>query len=242
MFIPIDQQLTNGLIAGVSVASAGAVLSVVVVLRRWAFLGESVGHSAFGGAGVAWLAGLLLPALDRPWATEAAVVLFCIATALLIGRLTRGGRTTFDAVVGAFLVASLAFGFLAQQIYLRHRGMMPPNAENLLFGRLGDVSSSFALASALLCAGVLLVIALLGKEIMAYSFDPLTARTCGVRVGLIQDLLMVLLATVVIIGARIVGSVLVVALLVLPGATALLISRRLPAVLVAAVAAALLGT
>src|SRR5207302_10271514 len=75
----------------------------------------------------------------------------------------------------------------------------------------------------------------------AYCFDPTTAYTSGVRAGLIHHLLMVLLALVIVIGMRVVGSVLMTALLVLPGATAMLLSRRLGAVISVAVATGLIS-
>jgi ABC-type Mn2+/Zn2+ transport system permease subunit len=100
----------------------------------------------------------------------------------------------------------------------------------------------FALAAAAASAAVLVIVAMLGKEIVAYCFDPLIARTSGVRSDFVHDLLMVLIAVVIVIGARVAGSVLVVALLVLPGVTALRPGRSLPAVLAVSVAVALVGS
>jgi ABC-type Mn2+/Zn2+ transport system permease subunit len=89
---------------------------------------------------------------------------------------------------------------------------------------------------------VLLVVAMLGKEILAYCFDALTAQTSGVRSAFIHDVLMVLIAVVIVIGARVAGSVLVVALLILPGVTALRPGRSLARVLVISLAVALAGS
>lgn len=237
----MSSALLASLIASGALAAACAVLSVIVVLRRWAFVGEGISHSGFGGAGTAWLLALLVPALDQLWVTYLAVVIFCLVTALLIGRMSRWRPVTSDAAVGVFLVASLAWGFLAQQIYLQRNGRFPAAFEALLFGRMSDVSPQFALVAAAVCGAVLIVIALLAKEIIAYCFDPLTAQTSGVRTNLVHDLLMILLAIVIVIGAPVAGSVLVVALLVLPGATALLLSQRLRPVIGISVAIALFG-
>jgi manganese/iron transport system permease protein len=82
---------------------------------------------------------------------------------------------------------------------------------------------------------------MLFKEILAYCFDPLTAHTGGVRAGFIHYLLMVLLAVTIVIGVRVAGTVLVTALLVLPGATAMTLSQRLRNVIAISIAANLIG-
>src|SRR5438094_6420901 len=100
------------MLATASLAIACACLSVFVVARRWAFIGEGISHSGFGGAGLAWLIMLAAPALaEQHWLAYAAVIVFCLATALAIGYLSHGSRVTGDAAIGIFLVASLAFGF-----------------------------------------------------------------------------------------------------------------------------------
>lgn len=236
-----DPFFRNALLSAVALGTACAVLSVPVVLRRWAFIGEGISHSGFGGAGTAWVLGLLFPAFEQPWVPYAAVIVFCTATALAIGRLSRGHRVSSDAAIGIFLVASLAWGFMAQQIYQRQRHTAPAWFDNLLFGQMQLVSLEYAVAAVMICSAVLLVVAALRKEILAYCFDPLAAQTSGVRAGFIHYLLMVLIALVIVIGVRVAGSVLVTALLVLPGATALAVSRRMTTVVSISVAVGLLG-
>src|SRR5688572_19915628 len=89
------------LIATAAMAVACAVLSVFVVARRWAFIGEGISHSGFGGAGAAWLIMLASPALAaQAWLPHVAILVFCIATALAIGYLSRGNRVAGDAAIG----------------------------------------------------------------------------------------------------------------------------------------------
>ena len=102
-----DSPLFNALVASSALALACAVLSIFVIARHWAFIGEGISHSGFGGAGTAWLLALLVPGLDQPWVVYAAVVVFCVLTALAIGKLSRGQRVTSDAAIGIFLVALL---------------------------------------------------------------------------------------------------------------------------------------
>lgn len=228
------------LAATAAMATACAVLSVFVVARRWAFIGEGISHSGFGGAGLAWLLMLVMPSLlDQAWVSYVAVVVFCIGTALAIGYLSRGNRVTGDAAIGIFLVASLAFGFLAQQIFRHvHDGADPAEFQSYLFGQLKGIEPQMALAVIIVSALVLITLAALGKEILAYCFDPLMAEASGVRAGFIHYLLMILIAVTIIVGMPIIGSVLVTALLVLPGVTASLLSRQLTHVIAIAVAAA----
>src|SRR5438067_650324 len=110
--------MLHPLLTAIFISLACAVLSVPVVLRRWAFIGEGISHSGFGGAGIAWLLALLVPALDDARFTYAAVVIFCLITAWIVAAMTRSQRVSFDTAIGIFLVASLAWGFLAQHIYV----------------------------------------------------------------------------------------------------------------------------
>ena len=225
-----------------SVAAACAVLSVFVVSRRWAFIGEGIGHSGFGGAGTVWMLALAYPALNAPWAVYGGVVLFCLATAFGIAYLGRPrGGTNIDAVIGIFLVASVAWGFVAREMYVRKLGGTPVEFDNLLFGHMPDLSPQFAVAAVLLCVAVVATVVLLGKEIVYYCFDPAMAEASGVSSGFIHYLLILLVALTIIVGARVAGSVLVTALLVLPGATALLLSDRLRTTVVGSVVVGLAG-
>jgi ABC-type Mn2+/Zn2+ transport system permease subunit len=239
MMSPWVQTLATSTALGV----ACALLSIVVVLRRWAFIGEGIAHSGFGGAGLAWLIMLLLPAgANVQWLPYASVVLFCLVTAIAIGGLSRQRSIHADAAIGIFLTASLAFGILAQQVYVKVRGIYPTLFEDLLFGHFVSATSQYTQAAVMVCLLVLVVVLALWKEIIAYSFDPLLAETSGVRAGFVHYLLMVLLGLVIVIGVRVAGSVLVTAMLVLPGTTALLLSQKLSNVMLIAIITGLVGT
>jgi hypothetical protein len=74
------------LLATLTMAAACAVLSLFVIARRWAFIGEGISHSGFGGAGLAWLLALAAPSLAaHAWMPYAAVIIFCLGTAIAIG-------------------------------------------------------------------------------------------------------------------------------------------------------------
>jgi manganese/iron transport system permease protein len=234
--------LRLGLPMTAALATACAVLSVLVVSRRWAFIGEGISHSGFGGAGTAWVLALAVPALDRAWMPYACVIVFCLLTAIAIGFLSYRERVNSDAAIGIFMVASLAWGFMARQIYLFHRhGQEPAGFDTFLFGQMNAVSPRFAVATVMLSVAVVLIVWALGKEIVYYCFDPVMAEASGVRTTMVHYLLMVLTALLIVLGTPVVGTVLVTALLVLPGATGLIISQRLRTVLAAAIGVAVIG-
>lgn len=230
------------LLTVIALGIAGAALSVFVVLRRWAFIGEGISHGGLGGAGTAWLLALAFPALDHAAPVYAAVTLFCIGMAIAIAYFTRTGQLSSDTVIGIFLVASVAWGFLAQQLYVNRLHRYPAGFDNLLFGQMHDVSGAFVLAALGVCIAVVACVVLLNKEITAYCFDPMLAEVSGVRGGAVHYLLIVLMTLTILIGTRVLGSILMIALLVLPGATALLLSRRLGRVYAIALGVSLVGT
>jgi len=239
-------------VTAVSLATACALLSVVVVLRRWAFIGEGISHAGFGGIGTAWLLSLALPGLTGDGATYAVAVAFCLSVAMAIAYVSRshGGAARSpgdeaiagDAAIGIFLVASVAWGFLALGIYSHFRRATVADWERYLVGDLAGTTGPRAVAALCLCGTVVLCLAALRKEILFYTLDPLLAQVSGVRAGLVHYLLLLLLAAVIVLGMRLVGNFLVPALLVLPGSTALLLSRRLPVVTLISLASSVVGT
>ena len=230
------------LLAFCSVAVACALLSGVVVARRWAFIGEGIGHSGFGGAGTAWLLMAIFPTLDAlVWLPYACVVVFALLAAIGMGAISRREQISGDAAVGIFLVATVAWGFLGQQVYRQRMRMEPVGFNALFFGQPERVSDQYALAAAVVAVAVALTMFMLKKEILAYCIDPLLAEVSGVRIGFIHYLLMTLLAVTTIIGMQVVGTLLITALLVLPGATAQLLTRRVAASIATAITVGLLG-
>ena len=237
-----DPSTINAFVAAGAMAIACAVLSVFVVARRWAFLGEGISHSGFGGAGTAWMLAVVFPSLaanaSLPYLF---VTLFCFGAAVGIGWLAAGDKVAGDTAIGIFLVASLAWGFIGQHLYVAKYGVSPAGFDNLLFGQMRAIGRVYTVSAVAVALAVVATAVLLGKELLAYCVDPLLARTSGVRTTFVHYLLMLLLAVVIVTGIRVVGSVLVTALLVLPAATANLLGRRLTTVFGLSVAVALAG-
>jgi ABC-type Mn2+/Zn2+ transport system permease subunit len=234
--------MPNALIASIALSIACAALSVFVVSRRWAFIGEGISHSGFGGAGTAWMLTLLFPQLASPALPEICVIVFCVLTGLAIGFMSNHRRTNADAAIGIFMVASLAWGFLSADLYRSIRHTEPAGFQDFLFGQMSSMSANYAMSVIMLSLAVIVVLFAFGKEILYCSFDPEMARASGIRAGLIHYVLMLLVTLTIVLGIRIAGSVLVTALLVLPGATAVILSQKLRTVFIIAISTAVIGT
>jgi len=244
----------EALVAAVAVGVVCSLLSVVVVLKRMAFIGQGISHAGFGGIGVAAFLGLHATTAGAGMllAADGVVMLFCLLTAIAIGALSRRRRVETDTAIGILLVAAMALGvfldnarrmMLSVSWYAEAVGPQPPMAyEQLLFGSINNIGPTGMWTAVALAVGVLVVAAAMFKELVFYTFDEQVSRVFGVRTRLVYYALLTMLTVTVVITMKLAGVVLVSALLVVPGATALLLSRRLGAVLVLSVVVGLVGS
>ena len=199
----------RALAAAVLVGLLCGLLGFFVVLRRLAFVGVGISHSAMGGVAIGLLAG---------WNPALAATVFAILMALGMFWVGRDGRLSEDAVIGVFFSGAMALGLVL--LSLRHGFQQDLFA--YLFG------SVLAISGAEL-AGLLVLVVLLGavvlaafSELLFLSFDEEVARAYGRPVDAMNALLLVVLAITVVAGIRVVGVLLIEALLVVPAATAAL--------------------
>jgi len=228
--------------ASASVGVAGAVLSVFVVLRRWAYLGDGIAHAGFGGIGTAVLLAIAFPSLNNGPAIFMIGAGFALATAVAVGWISRRRAVSGDAAVGIFVAAALAWGFIAFSLH-NHLGRGGTAGwEDYLLGNVTRMTPAATALAAGLSGGIVLIVLGLRRQIVLYCFDPMLAEVTGVPVGLIHYLLIMLVAMVIIAGMRLAGNLLVPALLVLPGAAGLAVSCNIRTVMVVAIAANLTAT
>jgi len=217
--------MQRALLATLLLAVAAGLLGTWIVLRRLAFFAHAAGTATFPGLVVA-----------APWgiAPPLAALGAGLGFAGLLSRMTRRGRTSADAATGLLLTAALALGvILASDVY-----RAGPGVDRLLFGTLlglGDGDVALAAAAAV---AALLATAALGRTWLATGFDPAGAPALGVRAAHGDRLLLALLALTVVAVLPAVGALLVSTLLVVPAATARLLTASLRGLLAAAVAIA----
>jgi len=211
--------MVNAFRAGTIVAVVAGAIGWFMVIRRQAFAGHTLALVGFpGAAGAVWLG------VSAVWGFFA----FCLAAALLIAGLRPGdgkGYREESAGIGVVQAFALACGFLF--VNLSHSFLNGINA--LLFGTFLGITSTQVLV--LLVVGVLAlaVVAIVGRPLLFASVDPDVAAARGVRVQRLAVLFLVLLGLTVAEVSQITGTLLVFALLVMPAATAQVLTAR-PAV------------
>jgi ABC-type Mn2+/Zn2+ transport system permease subunit len=199
--------MQRALVAAVLVGVVCGVLGFFVVLRRLAFVGIGISHAAVGGVGLGLLLGI------DPLLAAAA---FAVAVALCIAGLGERTKLSEDAVIGVVLSGALALGLVLLSLRRGARG----DLFGYLFGNVLTLSTGELATLALAGATVLLLLALRFRDLLFVAFDAEAARAYGHPVTALNGLLLVLLAVTVVIGVRLVGLLLVQALLVVPAATA----------------------
>lgn len=217
--------MQRALLAALLLSVAGGLLGAWIVLRRLAFFAHAVGSATFPGLVVA-----------GPWglAPPLAALAAALGFAGLLARMTRGGAASAETATGVLLAGSLALGsVLASDVYRAGIGV-----DRLLFGTLLGLSDGDLWLAAAVAAAAAVATAALARTWLATGFDPAGARALGVAGTRGDWLLLVLLAASVVAALPAVGALLVSTLLVVPAATARLLTGSLPGLLATSVALA----
>ncbi len=222
----------RALVGGALIAVTCSLLSFFVVVRRLAFVGMGISHAAFGGVALGLAAGVD-PVLSAGGS--------CALVALGIGWLSRKGRVHEDTVIGILFVSAMALGVVLVRV---------ANAYNLdlmsyLFGSILALSWSDVALIAAIGFLALLYEMLFFKELLFLSFDRETAIASGLPVLAVDYGFLVMLSLVIVVSIKLVGIILVSALLVIPAAAGMQLSRNYRGVMavsaLAGLASVLLG-
>lgn len=210
--------MQRGLIASLVIGVLCAVVGCYVVLRSMAFLGDALAHAILPGIAIAYLVGgnLLIGALAA-----------AIIVAFSIGFFSRGGAIREDTAIGILFAAALALGVL---LISRIR-TFAVDLTHILFGNILAVSPASLTLILILSAVVLTTLLVLYRPLLVVSFDPILAKTLRLPVEPLRYLMLVLLAVTIVVSLQTVGIGLVSAMLVIPGASAYLLTRRLPSMM-----------
>ena len=201
------QFMQNALIAAFLVSIACGIVGTLVVVKKIVALSGGISHTAFGGIGLGYLLNMNPLLVAVPWS---------ILSALGIGVLSREGKVSEDTSIGIFWAVGMALGILF--IYLSSG--YAPDLFSYLFGNILTVPSSELLLMALLDLLIIAFAFLLFKELQAICFDEEFAEVRGVPTRALYLLLLCMVALSIIVMIKVVGVILVIALLTLPAAIA----------------------
>jgi zinc transport system permease protein len=193
----------HALAAALLASVACGVIGTLVVVNRLVFMAGGMAHSAYGGVGLAFYAGLPVTACTLG---------FTFAAALLMGWATRRDQTGADTFVGVLWAGGMALGVLLLDLSPGYN----VDLMSYLFGSILTVSTGDLWVMAGLDAAILVLTGVFYKDLMLLSFDPEFAEASGVRVGAVRLLLLVMVAMSVVMIIRVVGLILVIALLTIP--------------------------
>lgn len=226
MFSTLIEPLTiefmqQALLMAVLLSAAAAVLSCLLVLRGWALMGDAISHAVLPGIVLAYAAGI-------PIVIGAFVAgLFC---SLATGYLTENSRLKEDTVMGAVFSGMFGLGVLLFSVF-----DIDVHLHEILFGDILGLSWSDVWKTGLIAIASCVLVLFKRRDLLVLAFDPQHARSIGLPVSLLHYGLLIVLSIVIVAGLKAVGIILVIALLIAPGAIAHLLTDRFDKMLLLAV-------
>lgn len=204
----------NATLIGLMTSALFGLISFFIVTGRLTFLGAGIAHTAFGGIAIGIVAGI------DPYLSA---LIFCVAAALLIGRISRSGRIGYDTTIGIFFTLSMALG----GILLTLQGGYTFDLASYLFGSILGVSRFDLFFSSILFAAAGVTLIIFFNRILFAAFDRESALAGGLKADLYNSILLAVLAASIVAALKIAGIILVTALVALPASFALLFSKKL---------------
>jgi zinc transport system permease protein len=206
--------LQNALLSGILASIVCGIIGVIIVEKKLVMMSGGIAHTSYGGVGLGYLLGF------EPIIGAFA---FAVCAALGIGYIKRKGGAHSDLIIGLFWSAGMALGIL----FIAMMPGYPPDLSSYLFGNILSVTRANLHLISVLTFIVLFAVVCLYNYWKAYIFDSEFMTILGVRTGFLEYLLLFLVAITVVVLIRVVGIVLVIALLTAPAATAGLLTSGL---------------
>ncbi|MER9938266.1 metal ABC transporter permease [Mesorhizobium sp. M0088] len=217
--------MRRGLTVAILVGAICAVLSCYLVLKGWSLMGDAVSHAVLPGIVLAYIAGI-------PLAFGAFVA--GLGCALATGYLKQHSRIKEDAVMGIVFSGMFAFGLV-----LFVKVETDQHLNHILFGNMLGVQWRDVIEAAVIVVPAILIVLAKRKDLLLYCFDPAHARAIGLPVNLLHFGLLTLLALTIVASLKAVGIILVIAMLIAPGAIGFLLTKSFERMLAIAAAAAI---
>ena len=220
--------MVRALLISALVGSVCGLLSCYMTLKGWALMGDAVSHAVLPGVVLAYALGL-------PFSLGAFV--FGVGSVATIGFVQQKSRIKEDTVIGLVFT-----GFFALGLVLISSTRSNIDLSHILFGNVLGISGGDIQQTLLISAVVFSVLLLFRRDLLMFCFDPTHARSIGINTGFLHYLLLSILSLAAVAGLQTVGIILVVAMLVTPGATAYLLTERFDRMTLIAVASSVVSS
>nr|YP_010336109.1 manganese transport system membrane protein [Chroodactylon ornatum]UNJ14515.1 manganese transport system membrane protein [Chroodactylon ornatum] len=214
--------MQRALIVAIAVGLLCAVVGSYLMVQRLALLGDAISHSVMPGLAIAF-------SYQIPIIIGALVA--AVLSTLIIAWLNKEFPLKEDTIIGIVFASFFALGIILITIIQKENKI---DLNHFLFGNILGVSLEDVISTSTICGIVLTTITFLYKELLFYTFDPLGAEALGLPVKQLNFCLMVLVALTTVASMKAVGVILVLALLIIPSATAYLLVARLDQVMTVA--------
>ncbi len=201
------QFFQHGIIVATIAGALCGLLGVFVVLRGMSYIGHGLSHAVFGGAAASAVIGINFFIGAGIWG---------IISGVLIARVARRRVLGADAAIGVVTTASFALGLALMNRY----GQASKSIEAVLFGSVLGVKVADIVAVSLVAVFALAVIVVWYRKLLFSTFDPDVAQVSGVNVSVVEVVLLSLLSLTILVTMRVIGTLLISALLVIPAAAA----------------------
>jgi manganese transport system permease protein len=210
------------------VGAACAVLSCFLILKGWSLLGDAISHAVLPGVVIAYIIGI-------PFSVGAFV--FALLAVLMIGLIKNNTKIKEDAIMGIVFTTFFALGLI-----LISRVTSSVDLTHVLFGYVLGISDLAAWYTIGVLALVAIVILAFRRSFLIFCFDPTHAQSVGLPIKFIHYAFLVLLAITITGSLQTVGIILVIAMLITPGSTAFLLTKRFSTMLKIAVFVSVLSS
>ena len=210
--------LMRALLVGILVSLCAALLGVSLVLKRYSMIGDGLSHVGFGALAIAAV---------MNWAPMAVAVPVVIAAAFLLLRISGSSRIKGDSAIALISTGALALGVMAVSV-----SGMNSDLDSYLFGSILAISESDGVISVILALLVLVLFIFFYTKIFAITFDENFARATGTKAGAYNMLIALLTALTIVIGMRMMGSMLISSLIIFPALCSMRVFKSFRAVTV----------
>jgi zinc transport system permease protein len=206
------QFLQNAVAAGLLASIVCGIIGVIIIEKKMVMLSGGIAHTSYGGVGLGYLLGFE-PILGA--------FLFAVFGALAIGQISRRKAAKTDVIIGLFWSFGMALGVL----FIAMTPGYPPDMNSYLFGNILSVTHSDILLMVVLTFVVVIAVASFYDTWKAFLFDEEFAAVMGIPTARLNNILLILVAMTVVVLIRVVGIILVLALLTAPAAVAGLLTN-----------------